>query len=158
MTMDCTEALERISLRPWLADDGLPVDEGLEVHGALRGHLASCSRCAEEAAFMVRVARARPEPPARLVPVILGALDRVQPVTGWWSGTMAAAAVLVLALGVGLVSQQLDTGEAWSAANDFVMDAPVEDWGEDEWYVAGAPVLEALPDQMLLALLQEETW
>jgi hypothetical protein len=158
MKMECTEALERISLRPWLVDKGVPVDEGLAVDGALRSHLASCSRCAGEAAFMVRVARARPEPPAGLVPAILGAVGRVSPMAGWWSGTMAAAAVLVLALGVGLVSQQVDSAEAWGAVEDFVMDAPVEDWGEDEWYVAGAPVLEALPDQMLLALLQEETW
>lgn len=151
MTMDCTEVLERLSLRPGLFREGLR-------DGALRSHLASCSRCTEAAAFMARVARGRPEPPAGLLPAILEAADRVTPTPGWWSGSVAAAAVLLLALGVGLVSQQADPREAWSPVEGFAMDAPAAEWGEDEWYVAGAPVLEALPDQMLLALVQEDAW
>jgi hypothetical protein len=160
MKMDCTEALELSSLRPFPTEGG----PGIGSRGsdprkpALAHHLATCADCAREAAFMARLAGARPEPPSELLPAILARARRAPAPSGWWSGSMAAAAVLVLSLGVGLISHQADPSPSFSPLDVLVMNEGLADWEDDEWYVAGAPVLEALPEQMLLALLQEGTW
>jgi hypothetical protein len=160
MKMDCTEALERSSLRPLSTEGGTGSRaQGADPRdGALAHHLATCADCAREVAFMARLAGARPEPPSELLPAILVRTRRIPTPSGWWSGSMAAAAVLVLSLGVGLISHQADPPPSFSPLDALVMNEGLGDWEDDEWYVAGAPVLEALPDQMLLALLQEETW
>jgi len=160
MKMDCTEALERSSLRPLSTESGaaIPSQGSDPSDRALAHHLATCVDCAREAAFMARLAGARPEPPSELLPAILVQTRRVPMPTGWWSGSMAAAAVLILSLGVGLISHQADPPPSFGPLDALVMSDGLADWEDDEWYVAGAPVLEALPEQMLLALLQEETW
>jgi hypothetical protein len=146
--MECTEALERLSLRPDVDGTADPV---------LARHLAICPPCADEAAFMARVARVRAEPPAGMVEAILARTGGRYPGFGWWSSSVAAAAVLILALGAGLISQQLPSADGPFPFETFLAQ-DLDEWEGDDWYVAGAPVLEGLPDQMLLALLQEESW
>lgn len=168
MKMDCTDALERSSLRPLSAEGGAASRaqgsaqgsaEGSDPwDGALAHHLATCAECAREAAFMARLARARPEPPQELLSAIQMKTRHGPTPSGWWSGSMAAAAVLILSLGVGLISHQADPPPSFGPLDALVMNEGMQDWEDEEWYVAGAPVLEALPEQMLLALLQEETW
>ncbi len=148
MTMECIDALERISLHPEA--------DGAADPGVAR-HLAECLPCSRAAAFMARVAGARPQPPPGMVEAILSRAGGRHPASGWWSSSVAAAAVLVLAMGAGLVSRQLPAPDGPFPFETFLAQDP-DAWDEDDWYVAGAPVLEGLPDQMLLALLQEETW
>lgn len=160
MKMECAEALERSSLQFLRMADG-PSDhsEGAgSVDRALADHLASCSECARDVALMARLARARPDPSPDLLSAIVGLARQTRLPTGWPSGTVAAAAVLLLSLGVGLISHYADPPRPAGSLDALVTDVGPEAWEDDEWYVAGAPVLEALPDQMLLALLEEETW
>jgi hypothetical protein len=152
MQIDCLEAQERISLRPLERKGGPPQDPDLA------GHLAECASCAADAGFMARVAAARPELPAGLRSRVLRSLPEPRPGIGWWTGSVAAAAVMILAMGAGLVSQRIDTHQPMNPLDGFVLEDPDPGWGDDEWYVAGAPVWDALPDEMLLALLQEDTW
>ena len=160
MKMDCAEALERSSLPPLSTEGGTgsPVQGSDPRDQALAHHLATCVDCAREAAFIARLARARPEPPSELLTAILLTARRVPTHSGWWSGSVAAAAVLILSLGVGLISHQANPPRSFGPLDALVMNEGMADWEDDEWYVAGAPVLEALPEQMLLALLQEDTW
>lgn len=160
MKMECAEALERSSLHflP-MADRARDPSEGAGyLDRALAHHLASCAECASDVAFMARLARARPDPPPDLLLAIVGRSQQTPLPTGWSSGAVAAAAVLLLSLGMGLISHHSAPPHPLGSLDALVTDMGTEVWEDDEWYVAGAPVLEALPDQMLLALLEEETW
>lgn len=145
---------------------------------ALEMHLAGCSDCREEAAVMEALLVARPEPPQGLEARIQAMLRRellaqasatenrtartrdwVLPVFGRprWSPAwgLSAAAVVVVALGVGLV---LKPGGP-EAAQDFILVAVQEPlpeaWLWDDGIVAGAPVFDGLSDEDLEALLAE---
>jgi hypothetical protein len=122
----------------------------------LDDHLLECDDCQEEALFLARVAEARPRPPAglshRIVAEVTESHRRLsrEPrirVAGWMT---SVAAMLVLSLGIGLYW----TGAA-SPDLDFVLNSFLDaDEGEyDEWMVAGAPVLDALPDEVLRDLM-----
>lgn len=137
-------------------------------------HLVACPVCAAEAAVVQRIQDVRPEPPETLVDGVLrriesfvdiergaGAGPRLtglrvlpfRPVRRWAAGWgLSAAAVLVLALGIGVI---------WSADGRFPGDslltafATEEEWESEEWLVAGAPVWDALSDDVLLTLLED---
>ncbi len=122
----------------------------------LDDHLLECGDCHEEAVFLARVAQARPRPPAglshRIVAEVMESRRRLslEPrirVAGWMT---SVAALLVLSLGIGLYW----TGGA-SPDLDFALTSFLDaDEGEyDEWMVAGAPVLDALPDEVLRDLM-----
>ncbi len=68
---------------------------------------------------------------------------------------MAAAAVLVLAMGMGLAMQAADPYSEASGWDLAVADGDIE-WLADEWLVAGAPYLDGISDETLLALLSDE--
>lgn len=149
---------------------------------AVEAHLGDCEACAAEAALVRRLQEVRVEPPAGLVDQVLyrilgpAAVPSTTPgaatksdepggvlrfpawpfgpvrraVAGWG---LPAAAVLVLALGIGVF---------WTAdrdlPGDLLLTAFVEEADErahEEWLVAGAPVWEALSDDVLISLLEE---
>lgn len=121
----------------------------------VRAHLEGCAGCRAEAAFLERLRVARPEPPASLAPNVLDRLDAARrdarrPVRVAWG--LSAAAVVVLALGVGVLWTGDSAQESvWSLA----LDHPSAVWHDDDWVVAGEPVLEALSDDALRTLLRE---
>lgn len=153
-TLHCADARDMIPLAPAGA---LARDEG----EALARHLQGCSECAEESRFATRIAASRPRPPADLhgrVMARLAAGAAQGPLSGVRSGlawSLPAAAVLVLAMGIGLI---------WSAGHDdagdlvtaSLLEVPQEsDAQVEEWIVAGAPVLDALPYEVLVSLMTE---
>lgn len=143
----------------------------------LEQHLQVCGDCGEEAAFLEGLLPACPEPPVDLVASVLARVE--SPVTpsvphvygnsppsrlsastrpgrrvrfGGWAASVAA--LLVLGLGIGIIW----TGDG-ANGGDLLFSAFLEDdevpGDRDDWMVAGAPVLDALPDEVLLALVSE---
>lgn len=147
----CGPFLELLSLEP----SGALAPEKAERLGR---HLKVCDACADEAAFVARVFRARPHAPPELAEALIREIlhdraPRTVP-SGWLSASLAAAAVLVVSLGIGVATQFVGPGEpapAWVVA----FEASDEAWAAEEWVVAGAPVLDGVSDESLLRLLAE---
>ncbi len=148
---------------------------------AVNRHLSACRACAEEARFVARIRSVRPDPPPGMVERVMSRLQESRPAMapasggtptwgsqgtatsevagpgqGWTatSWSLAAAALLVLALGVGVVwsDDQNPVGEGLIASLVTEDDpGPAE-----EWLVAGAPVWDALPDEVLQTLLEDD--
>lgn len=148
---------------------------------AVNRHLSACRACAEEARFVARIRSVKPDPPPGMVEQVMRRLRESRPAMagasggtptwrphgtsasevagpgqGWTatSWSLAAAAVLVLALGVGVVwsEDQSPVGEGLIAS--LVTE---DDPGPgEEWLVAGAPVWDALPDEVLQTLLEDD--
>ena len=81
----------------------------------------------------------------------LARTDRPTP-SRWWTSPVAAAAVVVLAAGLGLVARGVTTGidgNRTLVAFDATTSA---DWMAEEWIVAGAPYLESVSDETLALL------
>jgi len=122
---------------------------------AVANHLRSCGDCRGEESFLVRLEEARQEPPADLRNRIVASLDKGSRGLGrvWGWGVPAAAAVIAVALGLGIFSDPGPSNEEiWSLA--FQAEAPTE-WVGEDWMVAGAPVLQALSDEILREVLLE---
>lgn len=132
----------------------------------VEAHLATCDACAAEAALLGALWTSRPEPPADLADRIRRALaddaetnpgsggaGRRRAVPGW----LVAAAALVVALGTGLFWHDVTQGGADVPLAAAALDPVAEEaWIEDAAVVvAGAPVLDQLEDDALLALLEE---
>ncbi len=140
-------------------------------------HLTHCDSCRDEALFLEQVLSARPEAPSGLATSVLARLEapavamppRVAPATvsappppylpprryGGWAASIAAILVLALGIGTFWLSESPTAGDLLFSA--FLDDAD-ESEDRDEWMVAGAPVLDALPDEVLLALVTEGGW
>ncbi len=165
------------TVRPLLPDRGsgtLPPNQSV----AVEAHLATCHQCAAEAEVLQALRRGRPEPPEELAVRIQDTLRHApgssgaapRPPTGdsrggggpapWWAPLqrpgLAAAAVVVLALGTAVIWPQVRGGPSLTDL-DLDLETPlmVEVWTEDAGIVAGAPVLEELSDEQLLILLEE---
>ncbi|CAN5659605.1 hypothetical protein BH23GEM11_BH23GEM11_12800 [soil metagenome] len=143
---------------------------------ALEAHLADCADCARELAFLEVLGGARPFPPADFAArVVARALssraDDGQVVKGekgevlpfrtprpvprwdrWWANPAAAAAVLVLAVGMGLVARGGVPGTDGGAVLAAFDAQATEMWAED-WLVAGAPYLDGISDETLALLV-----
>jgi predicted anti-sigma-YlaC factor YlaD len=134
-------------------------------------HLSECGACADEARFVHRVRTSRPEPPEGLVEAVLQRLPsagtsapepRILPFRRAWvrrprrfavGWGLSAAAVFILALGIGVMWTGDESGPAQALIASLV---PEGDAPEPEgWMVAGAPVLDALPDEVLFTLMEE---
>ncbi|GEM_PF-1010945 len=140
---------------------------------ALEEHLSRCAGCAAEVEFLEAVVRARPEPPRAFKTSVLGRLriddsgvtEAVPARWKWlanrWDGSqrraagwgLSAAALLVLALGIGVVWSEDPVADGDTQFTSALL-AP-EDEMVEEWMVAGAPVLDGLPDEVLLSLMTE---
>lgn len=144
----CERAREAI---PDLVAERLEAEARIEAEA----HLGTCADCREEAELVALLVASRPEVPAGLsrrideaVRVRGGAVRRP-----WWG--LAAAAVAVLALGIGVASRQ---GGPTSELPAYVADTGSESenlWLSDDGLIAGAPALDALSDDALVQLLDE---
>jgi len=153
-----------------------------DLSAAVEGHLGRCVDCRSHAEFVSRLRSARRDPPDHLLPAILATLpelpfgegDAFLDATGTdprtasaspagsqpsrsaihrWAWALPAAAGVVLAIAIGSLSTGTRAPEAiWSLALE--PEAPLH-WYGDDWVVAGEPYLDALPDEVLRALLEE---
>lgn len=143
----------------------LAVDEA----GPMASHLRSCPGCAAEADLLAALLTTRAEAPVGLADRIrravlderppAGARPATSPSTRRWLGVprwaLAAAAALVLALGTGLFWHDVTPGSGEGPLARVALDPVPETWMDDEAVVAGAPVLDALTEEALQALLEE---
>jgi len=124
----------------------------------LDAHLTDCPECREELALVRALRASRPEPSTALEQRVRSGLRSVPAVGArttarpWW---MAAAAVLVLALGTGVVWDQLNVGSSDPEAVLLADDLDSDLWPGGETMVAGGLVWEDLSDEELEALLED---
>lgn len=118
-------------------------------------HLARCEECRAEHRFLRRLVEARPRAPGSLAPGVMRSLDAGIPrrgQQGFLTWGLSAAAVVVLALGIGALWDRMQAPDpTWSLA----LDAPAESWGQEDWMVAGGALLDGVSEETLLALLEE---
>lgn len=178
----CAQVLEVLPLRirePGRALYPLEGGGGALAADALAAHLLTCPSCAADAEFLATLDAARPEPPeglaarivarvlteeggvvhlpdaehAKVIPFPPATRRRGPAGVRWWASTSAAAAVLVTALGVGLVSR----GTTAPQEDGFLayLEETAEGWWGSDWFVAGAPYLEGVSDETLAVLAAE---
>ncbi len=144
---ECGQTRDLLPL--WSAGSGDPHLRGVEAH------LASCADCRAEAELVQRLRTARPEPPAGLARDILdrhAEARRAVRRSRWGAPVGLSAAAVAAALAVGLfASARIGTDPVW----DLALDPEPSAWYGEEWLIAGGPVPDALPDDVLQLLLQE---
>lgn len=117
-------------------------------------HLASCSECRDEAAFVGLMLEGRPAVPEGLADRVRQAVHRRggrrHPAWG-----LAAAAVAVLAVGIGVNGARDGHGgiELPLYVSEGIADEAL--WMSDDGFIAGAPALDGLSDEALVMLLEE---
>jgi len=120
----------------------------------ITAHLDTCEACRAEADVLRLLFTSRPGAPAGLALRVRGAVhrDRGSARRPWWG--LAAAAVAVLALGIGVASRS--TTAARVTVPEFVAEGSgASIWLTDDGMIAGAPALDGLSDEALRALLDE---
>jgi len=148
-------------LPEWVAEALSP-----EEADTVETHLTSCRHCSQESELVLALRDSRPQAPTGLDARIQARIREEfeakpafnpRPRALTWAPTWAlsAAAVVILALGIGVI---------WNPGDpDFVQD-PIEvasleplpeAWLWDDGMVAGAPVFDGLSDEDLEALLEE---
>jgi anti-sigma factor RsiW len=119
-------------------------------------HLSACPECAGEAELARVLFATRPSPPAALAGRITTAVFEAEAHARgarrpWWG--LSAAAVAVLALGIGVLGNR-DLPPV--AVPVYAADAGQSElWLSDDGLVAGAPTFDALSDEALEQLLDE---
>jgi predicted anti-sigma-YlaC factor YlaD len=165
--VECGTVRDLLPLRATGALDSGPA-------AAVEVHLHSCDECAGEALFVQSLGVARPEPPADLVRAVMARLPgqgaaaireravstRARQAGHTWrravnAWPLAAAASIILALGVGTMWMDRSGPSGAALLATLMEDSGLP--GADEWMVAGAPVWDALPDDVLLVLLEEDS-
>ncbi|MCG6958186.1 MAG: zf-HC2 domain-containing protein [Gemmatimonadetes bacterium] len=147
MNMRCEFARELI---PDLVGGRLAAEEAARVGS----HLETCDACRAEADFVRLLFASRPVAPRELVSRVREAVRAGEGSARrpWWG--LAAAAVAVLALGIGVASR--GATEATAPVPGFVAEGTaVNVWFADDGMIAGAPALDGLSDDALQALLDE---
>ncbi len=118
----------------------------------IEAHLHSCAECRSEAEFVARLCELRPEPPLFILQGVLDGAVRSDWVRRPRWRSLSAAAVAILALGMGLFWNPEPTADPlWALA----LEPEPTTWYSDEWIIAGGLVPQALSDDVLRALLQE---
>jgi len=121
---------------------------------AVEEHLTSCAECRAELELAQVLFASRADVPSGLAERVVAAVrnGRVRSRRLWWGIT--AAAVAVLALGIGIASEpslEIDQevpGYAYEVEEGAL-------WLSDDGLLAGAPSLDALSDEVLEQLLDE---
>ncbi len=122
---------------------------------ALDAHLDGCGSCRVDAELVRLIRAGRPAVPDGLSERIRRGIryERDTVSRPWWG--IAAVAVAVLAVGIGVMSDQGGmaslTVPAYAAADTTERTM----WLSDDGLIAGAPALDGLSDQALETLLQE---
>ncbi len=132
----------------------------LAVHGlddsdreAVDAHLADCGECRDEAELTALLFATRASPPEGLAESITSSIrfQRRDVRRPWWG--LSAAAVAVLALGIGVVGSEEPAAMTIPA---YAADAGQGGvWLSDDGFIAGAPSLDGLTDEALEQLLDE---
>ena len=120
---------------------------------AVDAHVTGCDACRAELELAQMVLAGRLDAPAGLAERVRRAVlaDRRSAPRPWWG--LTAAAVAALALGIGMSSERL---QPLPDVPGFAQEAEAEDvWLSADGLVAGAPMLEDLSDDALMALLDE---
>ena len=120
----------------------------------LERHLAACGECRAEAELASLIHASPPEVPQGLAARIETSvrLRRAAPTRPWWG--LSAAAVAVLALGIGVQSQRGGSDEL--VVPGFAATESEEAlWLSEDGLIAGAPALDGLSEEALLTLLEE---
>lgn len=117
-------------------------------------HILECPRCASQFRLVRRLQARAPEPPASILEGVRAArAGSSRPDgPGWGRWAVRSAAVALLAVGIGMIwSRSQAPDPAWAIALE--LDPPSS--YSAEWIVAGQPVPDALPDDVLRELLEE---
>ena len=120
---------------------------------AVDTHVTECGECRAELELAQMILASRTPAPAGLAGRITRAVlaDRRAPSRPWWG--LTAAAVAALALGIGMSSER---GQTVVEVPGFAYEAEEGDvWLSEDGLVAGAPMLDELSDEALVALLDE---
>lgn len=163
--MNCQDVNDRL---PDLARGELPLEERRDVEG----HLGGCEACTETWSTVRALEGSRPAVPAGLESRIRTAVraadeaaqdgvlrlePRARPRIPSWA--LGAAALMVLAIGTPLVVDRIseapvvpDDDEELAMAERTLTPSV---WASDDGLIAGAPDLDGLSDEALLALLEE---
>jgi hypothetical protein len=153
--IDCASARD---LLPLMGTESMPAAHSQD----LQGHLDTCGECADEARFLQKLVAGRVEPPSRLLPSIMAELDRredsetavILPTARrnlTWA--LPAAAAVILALGIGNLWNDQPSPEPYASIG-FEPEVSMA-WYGNSWMVAGQPMFEALPDEVLRSLIEE---
>ncbi|MEX0935703.1 MAG: zf-HC2 domain-containing protein [Gemmatimonadota bacterium] len=143
----CAWTRDRIPLRGL---QGLSRSELAE----LEVHLLRCGDCRAEAELVETLQASSPEPPPSILVGVLEARAARNDSHGsdWRRWVIRSAAVLVLALGASVIwSRDGGTDAVWALALETEPPA----WYGSDWVVAGQPIPEGLPDEVLRGLLEE---
>ena len=117
-------------------------------------HFADCNECRAELDLVLNVFSSRAIEPEDLADKIKTAV-RSRNVTGrrqWWVAT--AAAVVLLAIGLNVISDRSELGDLPTAESEFEIESE-NLWLTDDALIAGAPMLEGLSDEALEQLLED---
>ena len=116
-------------------------------------HLTQCGECRQEADLARLLFATRPAPPEGMAERITAAVQRQGRTVhrAWWG--LSAAAVAVLALGIGVLSN----GEVTPITVPVYAAETGQSglWLSDDGFIAGAPSFDALSDEALEQLLDE---
>lgn len=143
----CARTRDRLPLRGLRA---LSHDELAE----LEAHLLRCVDCRAEAELVESLQASSPEPPPSILAGVLEARTARKETDGsdWRRWAIRSAAVLVLALGASVIwGRDGGTDAVWALALETEPPA----WYGSDWVVAGQPIPEGLPDEVLRGLLEE---
>jgi len=142
----CERARELI---PLLSADSVESSERTSVEA----HLAQCEECRQEADLSQMLFATRPAPPAGMAERITTAVRQPRRTVRRPLWGISAAAVAVIALGIGVLSNREVVPIAVPV---YAADAgPSELWLSDDGLIAGAPSFDALSDEALEQLLNE---
>ncbi len=122
---------------------------------ALDVHLEGCASCRADAEVVRLIRAGRPAVPDVLADRIRDGIPRRRVASShpWWG--LGAAAVAVLAVGIGVMSSGGGVSNVTVPAYAAADTTEGTMWLSDDGLIAGAPALDGLSDQALEELLQE---